>query len=157
MCESVPVAQTVGEEQGPLRPNKQRRKRKQTLETWPWTEPCWSWSWAAPRAPLGLQWPPEVTEWSLTPQQPFIKGRQAGRRRLGKLLWQADEATNHNVVQCRGPVHWPVAVPWADFMSASHLDDSVKCQISASLLTYFPVRGLNLQWCEGGKGYELGR
>ena len=85
MCESVPVAQSVWEEQGWLWPNKQRRKRKQTLETWPWTEPCWSWSWSYPAGNSGIVVTLGVTEWSLTPKQLFIKADRLGGDGWGSI------------------------------------------------------------------------
>lgn len=86
MCESVPVAQSVGEEQGRPGMNKQRRKGKQTLETWPEQNPAGAGA-ELPRGhlwdcgdPWGHRMEPDTTA-------AVYKSRQSGRRQPGKHLW----------------------------------------------------------------------
>lgn len=109
MCKSVSAAQSVGKEQGRAWPSKQRKKQKQTLETWPRTEPCRSWSWVAPRAPLGLCWPADggVIEWSPTLPQQLINADSVGLGSQGSIYGGETRPWTLMSNSAVGPVRWP--------------------------------------------------
>ncbi len=122
-------------------------------------------------AGAGFEQPPGTSGTLLTPggrrMEPdsttaVYKGRQAGRGQRGKHLRQGDEAVNCNVVQCKGPVHWPVTAPWADCMSAANLAVSVVCPLIfwIQVLRVFNIQlisllaAFQLQWREEERRYE---
>lgn len=108
MCKSVSAAQSVGKEQGRAWPSKQRKKQKQTLETWPRTEPCRSWSWVAPRAPLGLRWPADgVIEWSPTLTQQLINADSVGLVSQGSIYGGSPRPWTLMSNSAVGPVQRP--------------------------------------------------
>lgn len=76
--------ETVEEEQGQLWPNREVRENKH-WEHGHEQNPAGSGTGVAPQAPLGLWWPSEVTKWSLTLQQLFIKADRLGGDGWGSI------------------------------------------------------------------------
>lgn len=85
MCESVPVAQSVGEEQGRLRPNKQKKEEKTNIGNMATNRTLLELEQSCPAGTSGTAVTPGVTEWSLTPQQLFIKADRLGGDGWGSI------------------------------------------------------------------------
>lgn len=73
MCESVPVARSVGEEQGRLRPNEAEKEEKTNIGNMAVNRTLLELERCRPTGTSGTTVTPEVTQWSLTSQQLFIK------------------------------------------------------------------------------------
>lgn len=84
MCESVSVAQSVGEEQGQPWPSKQR-KRKQTLENMATDRTLLELEPACPVGTSGTTLTPGVSEWSLILPQQLINADSVGLYGQGSI------------------------------------------------------------------------